>query len=135
MTAWVTIPDGDIDPDSPLTTPLLTALRDNVAASFEKASGAPVLVDDYVTAAMLKTDSLTRSSLTIAASAATIIPEGLYVFTFIAASVDLEVRDSGGTWRGSTTNAFVGGAIISDGVNVRFNNTSIVSTAYYIKMG
>jgi len=29
MVTHVTIPDSDIDPDSPITTPLLTALRDN----------------------------------------------------------------------------------------------------------
>ncbi len=28
--AWTTIPDTDIDPDSPITTGLITALRDNI---------------------------------------------------------------------------------------------------------
>lgn len=41
MTAYVTIPNGDIDQDSPLTQPLMTAMRDNPLAMFEGASGAP----------------------------------------------------------------------------------------------
>ncbi|MFA9232002.1 MAG: hypothetical protein ACEQSU_14860 [Microgenomates group bacterium] len=35
MTTYVTIPTGDIDQDSPITQPLLTALRDNVVAAFQ----------------------------------------------------------------------------------------------------
>ena len=42
--AWVTILDGDIDPDSPITTSLVTALRDNVAALAAGDSGAPEIV-------------------------------------------------------------------------------------------
>lgn len=49
MTAWVTIPDGDIDPDSPITTPLMTALRDNVAATAEGSSGAPAVTPNSCT--------------------------------------------------------------------------------------
>jgi len=41
MTAYVTIADSDIDPDSPLTTSLLTALRDNPTAITEGSAGAP----------------------------------------------------------------------------------------------
>ena len=40
---WTTIPDSDIDPDSPFTTGLATAYRENVSAAFEGASGAPAL--------------------------------------------------------------------------------------------
>jgi len=41
---WTDIPDSDIDPDSPFTTGLATAYRENVIAAFEGASGAPRLV-------------------------------------------------------------------------------------------
>ena len=41
---WTAIPDSDIDPDSPVTTSLMTALRDNVAAFAVADSGAPKLV-------------------------------------------------------------------------------------------
>lgn len=41
MTTYTAIPNGDIDQDSPLTQPLLTALRDNPIAAREGATGAP----------------------------------------------------------------------------------------------
>lgn len=43
MTTYTTIPNSDIDQDSPVTQPLLTALRDNVAATAEGASNSPVI--------------------------------------------------------------------------------------------
>ena len=46
---WTTIPDGDIDPDSPITTSLVTALRDNVAAALAQDSGSPVPGTDFIT--------------------------------------------------------------------------------------
>jgi len=42
MTAWTNITAGEIDTDSPVTQPLMTALRDNVLAAAEGATGAPV---------------------------------------------------------------------------------------------
>lgn len=41
MTTYTTIPDADIDQDSPVTQPLMTALRDNPIAIAEGAAGAP----------------------------------------------------------------------------------------------
>ena len=41
MTTWTEIPNSDIDPESPLTASLVTALRDNARAVTEGASGAP----------------------------------------------------------------------------------------------
>ena len=41
MTAYVTITDGEIDQDSAVTQPLLTAIRDNPIAITEGAVGAP----------------------------------------------------------------------------------------------
>ncbi len=41
--AWTTIPNTDIDPESPITTALMTALRDNVAAAMNGDTGAPKL--------------------------------------------------------------------------------------------
>lgn len=41
MTAYVTIANGDIDQDSPITQTLMTAIRDNPIAIAEGASGAP----------------------------------------------------------------------------------------------
>lgn len=44
MATWTTIPDSDVDVDSPITVTLMTALRDNPQAIAERASGAPVVV-------------------------------------------------------------------------------------------
>lgn len=44
MTAYVAIPNGDIDQDSPVSQPLMQALRDNPLAMFEGAVGAPRLM-------------------------------------------------------------------------------------------
>ena len=52
---WTLIPDSDIDPDSPVTTGLMTALRNNVASAFAKDSGAPVLANGYIVPIMLNT--------------------------------------------------------------------------------
>lgn len=42
---WTVIPDSDIDPDSPVTTGLMTALRDNTTAQANGDSGAPKNAD------------------------------------------------------------------------------------------
>jgi len=44
MTTYTSIPNSDIDQDSPVTQPLMTALRDNPIAITEGASGAPRIV-------------------------------------------------------------------------------------------
>ena len=44
MTTYSTITDGQIDQDSPITQPLLTALRDNPIAIAEGAAGAPSIL-------------------------------------------------------------------------------------------
>lgn len=44
MTTYTSIPNADIDQDSPVTQPLMTALRDNPIAITEGAIGAPRIV-------------------------------------------------------------------------------------------
>ncbi len=51
MTTYSAVPNGDIDPDSPITTGLMTLLRDNPIAIVEGASGAPRIVDAAIDAA------------------------------------------------------------------------------------
>jgi len=41
MTTYTAIPNGDIDPDSPITASLMALMRDNPIAITEGASGAP----------------------------------------------------------------------------------------------
>jgi len=42
MTDWVTITNEQVDPESPVTSELMTALRDNVVAFAGQSGGAPV---------------------------------------------------------------------------------------------
>ena len=47
MTTYSTITDGQVDQDSPITQPLMTALRDNPIAIAEGAAGAPKIADSW----------------------------------------------------------------------------------------
>ena len=51
--AYSTIADSEVDPESAGTTTLFTKLRDNPVEMFAKASGAPVLANDYIVDAMI----------------------------------------------------------------------------------
>jgi len=44
MTDYTTISDSQVDPNAPLTSELITALRDNPIAIAEQSTGAPVIV-------------------------------------------------------------------------------------------
>jgi hypothetical protein len=45
MTTYTAIPDSDIDPESPITTTLMTRIRDNPIAITEGAAGAPPIAN------------------------------------------------------------------------------------------
>ncbi len=70
MAAWTSIPDSDLDPESPITTSLMLALRDNPIAIIEGASGAPPLtggikadsIDERTTGAGVSIDSVVGSA-------------------------------------------------------------------------
>ena len=47
MTTYSTITNGQVDQDSPITQPLVTALRDNPIAIAEGAAGAPKIADSW----------------------------------------------------------------------------------------
>jgi len=57
--AWVTIPNTDIDADSPITVALMTALRDNLAAMAAGDAGAPTIT--AVAGRLLKVTDITSS--------------------------------------------------------------------------
>lgn len=46
MTDWTTIADTQLDPKSPVTSELMTAMRDNPIAIIEGATGAPRILGD-----------------------------------------------------------------------------------------
>lgn len=64
MPAYVTIPNTDIDQDSPVTQPLLTALRDNPLAIAEADASTPLDLLPSVLLGTLTTTSGTAQSLT-----------------------------------------------------------------------
>lgn len=45
--SWTAIPDSDIDPESPLTTGLMTAIRDNAAHLEEWLGGSYTAAVDH----------------------------------------------------------------------------------------
>jgi len=47
MTTYTAITDGQIDQDSPITQPLMTAMRDNPIAIAERATGAPYVENSW----------------------------------------------------------------------------------------
>lgn len=49
--AWTSIPSTDLDPESPLTTSLMNALYDNVAAAMNQDSGAPAPATNFISSA------------------------------------------------------------------------------------
>ena len=76
MTTYTGIANGDIDADSPITTGLVTLLRDNPIAITEGAAGAPTIAtaaidDDAITAAKLASNAVVNASVDAAAAIAT----------------------------------------------------------------
>lgn len=95
MTSYVSIPNGDIDQDSPITQPLMTALRDNPIAITEGATGAPRIVG----AAMFGTsagttvlrDCLPTGSRTVSSSNAAVVTQ-VVESASATALVDCEIQ-------------------------------------------
>lgn len=126
-----------------LTSTKMTQLFDNFQAFADKDSGAPVLANDYIIAAMIATGEVgadaiaanavraseinfansARSSQLISASSTFTPAASLAGYAEPSGDVIHEVRDIGGTWR-TSGHADLGGSGYADGTNMRFNNTS-----------
>ena len=81
MTTYTAIPNGDVDADSPITTTLITQLRDNPIAITEGASGAPqiqtaAIANDAITAAKIATNAVGASEIAAGAVGASEIAAG-----------------------------------------------------------
>jgi hypothetical protein len=63
MTSYTAIPNGDIDQDSPITQPLITALRDNPIAIAERDASVPANLFPTVLLGTLTTTSGTTATL------------------------------------------------------------------------
>lgn len=120
---WTTIPDSDIDPDSPITTGLMTAYRDNFAALAEGLSGAPLIhpssaLDDTIT---------TNGTQSIGTGVTWTTPQGFYNIVSYSGSavVDLYVSAA---WRNGLTRFT--GALLADGTNMRMRGISAGTVAW-----
>lgn len=63
MAVYTIIPSGDRDPESPVTPELIDGLYFNPTAIMEKASGAPVLANNYIVAAMINNGEVTGAKV------------------------------------------------------------------------
>ena len=111
MTTYSTIADGQIDQDSPITQPLMTALRDNPIAIAEGAAGAPKIADKVI-----YEDTAVSSWVTVTGLGDF---SGCFVDIYFSISAgpasstdfDFEVSDDGSTWYGTTTLSSVSGTV------------------------
>ena len=60
---WEDLGAPIFEPNTKLLSEQMRFLRDNIAAAFAKDSGAPVLANDYVVAAMIANDSVTTNKI------------------------------------------------------------------------
>ncbi len=75
MTTYTAIPDTDIDPESPITTGLMTKLRNNPIAITEGASGAPKMQTDGYTDLSVTEAKLANGSVTAAKFGSSLIAQ------------------------------------------------------------
>ncbi|MEK6532111.1 MAG: hypothetical protein AABZ23_06445 [Deltaproteobacteria bacterium] len=155
--SYTLIADSSIDADSPIDVTLMTRIRDNLihleewlgngytAAQDHDHDGVnsktPVLADLSVTTAKIAATAVTgaKVSKTIATSGSQAILTGAtwtpsaVVGNFInvgsAGTTALELYISG-AWHASEAQ-FVGGLLITDGTNMRFNNTGAGTDTIY----
>jgi hypothetical protein len=97
MTTYVVIPDGDIDLDSPVNQPLMTALRDNPIAIAESDTSVPTSLRARVLLGTLNTTSGAVQTLS-----------GLDLSSFARLSVIF----TGISYTGIGTSFYVGASII-----------------------
>lgn len=128
--AWTTIPNTDVDPDSPVTTSLMTALRDNPQAIAEGAASAPRVVEAGLAAAVqgkLVTNGNTHDhnggdGNPIAQGALKTALQQTYVF--VNSGTPYTITYTGGTWN------LLGGFAVSNFNNTNFYLHPVYSAAY-----
>jgi len=114
MTVYTVIPNGDIDQDSPITQPLLTALRDNVLAIQEGDTTAPKILPRALD---LYLGDVTFTGTTAAGLSSLTGIDGIFFWwsgnNTSGASRTMEVRfsnDNGTTWGAYQTFVAISGA-------------------------
>ena len=106
MTSYVSIPNGDIDQDSPITQPLMTALRDNPIAIAEGDASVPESLRNTQLLGTLTTTSGTTQTLSglnltqfrsLFFSLNSVSATGFYTLQITSPSVAVAPLQSGGT--------------------------------------
>jgi len=98
--AWTTIPDSEVDPESPITTSLMVALRDNPEGIAGAAGGAPKIITGAIT-------DLAVTTAKLAAGAATAAKVGALPASKITTGVFPIARGGTGVPNGSFANSKV----------------------------
>lgn len=135
MTNYVTIPDTDIDQDSPVTVTLMTALRDNSIAISEGTSGAPKIQGialENIFLGALDTNGTSGSGFTGLDSEKDILING--AFKPASTSTGIEIRftnDNGSSW-GSYQSVVSNSQSTITNFSIKFD---LVSGAYYSFIG
>lgn len=125
MTTYLPIADSDVDPESPITTSLMSALRDNPLAVAEGDSSAPGVKGQALVNTNLSVDEV---ETVMAAGATLALSVGLY-FMQTPGSLEFQIQINS-AWVGIAGGE--GGMFASDGTNMRVENTS-GSTSYTLK--
>jgi len=120
-TSYTSIPNGDIDPDSPITTGLMTLLRDNPIAITEGASGAPSVARAALEAGtktwvlLQETDASNDSSIDFTSVIDSTYDEYIFLVSGLVAATggaSLRARfsnDNGSTFKSGATDYRTGG--------------------------
>lgn len=119
MADYITITDAQVDPEAPITSELMSALRDNPTAITEGATGAPkvqraAIQDDAVNLSKIDLNAATYSGSISTSSVFISIPSNYAFFPrWTSSSADIQV------------------SLYYDG-RIRFLNTGELSRTYSI---
>jgi len=119
MTTYTAIANSEIDAESPITTGLMTKLRDNLLAVQEGDATAPNITDAPASTALDDTVT-TEGQQSIGVGASYTIPAGVYLLAGGGASFRLDLWISA-AWKAGITGS-CDGLVISNGSNVRVFN-------------
>ena len=137
MTSYVAIPNGDIDQDSPITQPLMTALRDNPIAIGEKDVTVPTgLRLGYWLLGTINTtsgNSQTLSGLTLTDYTALVLEVRDVSSNSSLSNFSLRLNSTGGpqispNWSGTTSDGWFGIVTIMLGDGVFSSTIAVAAT-------
>lgn len=114
MTDYNSIPNSDIDPESPITTTLMTWLRDNPLAMFEAAAGAPRMQGSAIATGTIPAGRFANNAVTVSVIADNSVDQGAMLDSAIGqAELKLDVSNeqsnsitAGSSWEANNTGGY-----------------------------